>query len=596
MSDRPASNPIPSDPAEVARQFEAFTKQGQEIFQTFMQHQLSGTRTKPFDHAAIGKAFWEWNRKLMADPSTFFAAQQRYWEDSAKLFHATGQRLAGKQADPVISPEKGDRRFKDAAWNEEVVFDHLKQSYLLSARFAHALVDGVDDLDERTREKVDFYTRRYIESVSPSNFAATHPAVIRKTRESGGKNLIKGFGNLLRDLERGEGELKITMTDHEAFRLGENLAYTPGSVIFENEMMQLIQYDPSTETVHERPLLIVPPWINKYYVLDLKAENSMVKWLVDQGYTVFLISWVNPGAELAGKGFEDYMLEGPIAAMDAIERAIGQRQVNIAGYCIGGTLTAATLAYLAARGRERIASATLMACMIDFTDPGELSVFIDDEQLATLKAAVNRRGYLSGDDMAGVWSLMRANDLIWSHVVNNYLLAEEAIPFDMVYWFQDSTRLPAKMITWYLENVYHKNLLVKPGGLSLDGTPIDLSEITTPLYFLSTEEDHICPWESTYHGAGTFKGTVTFVLGGSGHNAGVVNPPTKSKYGYRTNDRRPTDPMAWLADAEHHDGSWWPHWSEWLAKHSAERVAARRPADGGLSIIEPAPGRYVKMS
>ena len=594
MADR--NSPTTPSPDGMTRPFEAFTNQTQEIFQAFMKHQLSGTRAKPFDHAAIGKAFWEWNRKLMADPSTFFAAQQRYWEDSAKLFQATQQRLVGKQADAVISPEKGDRRFKDAAWNEEIVFDHLKQSYLLSARFAHALVDGVDDLDERTREKVDFYTRRYIESISPSNFASTNPAVVRKTKETGGQNLVKGFEHLLRDLERGEGELKITMTDPEAFKVGENLAYTPGSVIFENELMQLIQYDPSTETVHERPLLIIPPWINKYYILDLKAQNSMIKWLVDQGHTVFLTSWVNPGAELAGKGFEDYMLEGPIAAMGAIERAIGQSQVNIAGYCIGGTLTAATLAYLAATNRERVTSATLMACMIDFTDPGELSVFIDDEQLATLKKVVDRRGYLSGQDMAGVFSLMRANDLIWSHVVNNYLLADTSMPFDMVYWFQDSTRLPAKMITWYLENVYHKNLLVKPGGLSLNGTPIDLSKVTTPLYFLSTEEDHICPWESTYHGAAAFKGPVTFVLGGSGHNAGVVNPPAKGKYGYRTSPKRPEDPKAWLSDARHHDGSWWPHWSDWLAKHSTEQVAARHPADGGLAIIEPAPGRYVKVN
>jgi len=596
MTERPSHTPITPSPAEMARKFEEFTKKSEEIFWAFMERYRDGGGAKPFDPAAIGNAFWEWNQKLLADPTVFFKAQRQYWEDSAKLFRATQAKLAGEAGDTVIAPDKGDRRFRDPSWNDEVVFDHLKQSYLLSARFVHALVSEVRDLDDQTREKVDFYTRRYIESVAPTNFAATNPEVIRKTRETGGQNLIDGFENLLRDLERGQGELKITMSDREAFTVGENLAYTPGAVVFENDLMQLIQYNPSTEAVHERPLLIVPPWINKYYALDLKSDNSMVKWLVDQGYTVFLISWVNPGADLAHKGFDDYMLEGPIAAVDAIEKATGQKQVNVAGYCIGGTLTATTIAYLTATGDKRIASATLMACMTDFSDAGELSVFIDDDQLAALKAVVDRRGYLSGDDMAGVVSLLRANDLIWSHVVNNYLLGKTPMPFDMVYWFQDSTRLPGKMITWYLENIYHKNLLVKPGGVSLAGTPIDLSKIKTPLYFLSAEEDHICPWESTYNGAKTFEGPVTFVLGGSGHNAGVVNPPAKGKYGYRTNPKRPDDAHTWLEGASQHDGSWWPHWSEWLAKRSGKQVAARRPGEGELAIIEPAPGRYVMVS
>lgn len=596
MTERPSHTPISPSPAEMVRKFEEFGKKLEEIYRAFMERQLEGNSAKPFDPIAIGKAFCEWNQKLWADPTTIFEAQRQYWEDSFKLFSATHAQMVGEAGDTVTEPDKNDRRFRDPSWSEEVVFNHLKQSYLLSARFVQTLVSDVRDLDDQTRKKVDFYTRRYIESVAPTNFAITNPEVIRKTRETGGQNLLDGFENLLRDLERGQGELKITMTDREAFTIGENLAYTPGAVVFENDLMQLLQYNPSTETVHELPLLIVPPWINKYYVLDLKANNSMVKWLVDQGYTVFLISWVNPGPELALKGFDDYLLEGPIAAMDAIEKATGQRQVNLAGYCIGGTLTATTLAYLTAKNDQRIASATLMACMTDFTDAGELSVFIDDEQLAALKEVVDRRGYLSGDDMAGVFSLLRANDLIWSHVVNNYLLAKTQLPFDMVYWFQDSTRLPAKMISWYLENAYQKNLLIKPGGVSIAGTQIDLSVVKAPLYFFSTEEDHICPWKSTYHGARIFEGPVTFVLGGSGHNAGVVNPPAIGKYGYRTNSKRPDDAHAWLEGASQHDGSWWPHWSDWLAKKSGKQVAPRCPGDGELAIIEPAPGHYVKVT
>ncbi len=590
MSDKTEA-PVTPDMAELGRQLEDFTRRSQEIYQQFLSSTGKDSAFAAFDASAISKAFETWQQTLMANPDTVLKAQQAYWEASSKLWQATADRLDGKDAEPVVQPEKGDRRFRDAAWSDEVVFDHLKQSYLLFSNYIHGLVDATDGLDDKTQQTVNFYIRRYVESLSPGNFANTNPAVLRKTRETGGQNLIDGFENMLRDLERGGGQLKITMTDQDAFELGKNLAYTPGTVIFENDLMQLIQYAPATEQVYKKPLLFVPPWINKYYVLDLNEQNSMVKWVVDQGYTVFLISWVNPDEKLSHKTFESYMLEGPMAALEAIRDATGEASVNACGYCIGGTLLAVTLAYMKARGDRRIAAATLMACMTDFEDAGELSVFIDDDQLAALKKTVDERGYLSGEEMAGVFSLMRANDLIWNHVINNYLLAETAVPFDMVYWFQDSTRLPAAMITWYLDVTYNRNLLGKPNGVSLDDTPIDMAKVDTPLYFLSTEEDHICPWDATYRGAIRFAGRAEFVLGGSGHNAGVVNPPAKNKYGFRTNARKPADAEAWLETATRNEGSWWPHWHGWLSKKSGKKVAARPVAKG----IEPAPGRYVKV-
>ncbi len=595
MTDAKPESPVTPDPAEMQRQFEAFAQKSQEIYMAFLARNPSQDMAAAFDGTSIGQAFQDWQQNLMANPNAIADAQKAYWDATAKLWQATSDRMAGKPAEPVIEPDKGDRRFRDAAWTDEVVFDYMKQSYLLYAQYTHALVSGADGLDDKTRDKVDFYARRYVEALAPGNFASTNPTVLRKARETGGQNLIDGFDNLLRDLERGDGQLKITMSDQDAFELGRNLAYTPGSVIYQNDMMQLIQYAPATETVYKKPLLIVPPWINKYYVLDLTDQNSMVKWAVDQGYTVFLISWVNPDADLAHKGFENYMLEGPLAALDAIEAATGEKSVNATGYCIGGTLLAVTLAYMKAKKDKRISSATLMACMTDFEDAGELSVFVDDEQLAALKKSTDRKGYLSGDEMAGVFSLMRANDLIWNHVINNYLLAEDSMPFDMVYWFQDSTRLPAGMISWYLDVTYNRNLLGKPGGVELDGTSIDITSIKTPLYFLSTEEDHICPWKATYEGARRINAPMTFVLGGSGHNAGVVNPPTRTKYGYRTNAAMPDTADAWSETAEQHEGSWWPHWARWLGAKSGKQVPARQPGSGETAIIEPAPGSYVKV-
>ncbi|MEM8812466.1 MAG: class I poly(R)-hydroxyalkanoic acid synthase [Pseudomonadota bacterium] len=585
-----------ADPATFAEEFQAFVEQNRRIYKAFCERNEAGEMMLGYNPFTIAKSFWEWNARLSTDPAFLAEAQSAYWRDIAMLTEATTMRAFGKEASPVVEPAPGDRRFKDAAWNEELVFDHLKQSYLIYSRFVQSLVEKNVGVDGRTSKLVSFYSRRFIESASPTNFASTNPAVIRKTRETGGKNLVDGFKNMLRDLERGEGRLKITMTDPDAFELGRNLAYTEGAVIFENELMQLIEYKPTTETVFARPLVIVPPWINKYYALDLTAEKSLIKWLVDQGFSVFLISWVNPGRELARTGFGDYMIDGLLKAIDVSCEVTGAKDINVAGYCIGGTLTAATLAYLAATGDRRVHAATLIACMTDFEEAGELSVFIDDEQLETLLTVVDDRGYHMGEEMAGVFSLMRANDLIWSHVVSNYLLAEDSPPFDLVYWFQDSTRLPATMIAWYLTNLYKDNLLSKPEALVLEGVPLDLSTVKTPIYMISFEEDHICPWDSTYKGTQLFGGETDFVLGGSGHNAGVVNPPTKKKYGFRTGEVLPASSDDWLAGATRHEGSWWPHWQDWLSARSGEKVSPKKtPGSHLYKMLEPAPGRYVRQ-
>ena len=585
-----------ADHAEMARQAAQVARRTQAIFTGFMKRQAKGDVPPGFDPAAISRAFWDWNAKLMQDPQALMKANAAYWTQMSHLFGASGKRLAGGQEEPVAAPGRGDQRFRHAAWSDDMVFDHIKQAYLIYADYAQALAEQAEGLDPHTKEMVKFYTRRGIEAISPSNFAHSNPEVIEKAKETNGMSLVEGFSNLLRDLERGQGQLKITMTDQEAFEVGKNLATTEGSVVFENDLMQLIQYAPSTESVHARPLLIVPPWINKYYALDLTPEKSMVKWLVDQGHTVFLISWVNPDRDLAGKGFDDYMFEGPLEAIAVIRQITGAKDVNVAAYCIGGTLVATMLAYLAAKGDPSVHSGTLMACMTDFEEPGDLGVFVDDTQLDTLRRAVEARGYHSGEEMSSVFSLMRANDLIWGHVVNNYLLAKQSLPFDMVYWFQDSTRLPPKMILWYLDTYYNKNLLREAGAVEIGGEKLDLSKIDAPLYFMSAEEDHICPWTSTYKGAQNFTAEKVFVLGGSGHNAGVVNPPNKVKYGFRTNDMEERDAADWYEGAELQEGSWWPHWNAWLeTQNGREMVKARAPGSKKYRPLEAAPGRYVKV-
>ena len=584
------------DVSEVARQVTEVAEKSQQLAQAFWSRQMdeaSGEEFQLVDPTSVTKAFAEFGMALLSDPAKLLAAQSAFMQQSIALWDATLRRMQGEEVEPLVQPERGDRRFKDPAWAEDLVSDYLKQSYLLTSRWVQGLSHDVKGLDPKAQEKVEFYTRQFVSATSPSNFALTNPQVMRKAKESGGENLVKGLKNLIGDLEKGKGRLKISMTDAEAFEVGKNLAVTPGKVIYQNDLMQLIQYAPSTETVHKRPLLLVPPWINKFYVMDLQPKNSLIKWIVDQGHTLFVVSWVNPTKELSHKRFEDYMLEGPLAALDAIEAATGEREVNTLGFCIGGMLMVATLAYLAAKGDKRVTAATFLATMVDLQDTGEVSVFVDEEQLESIERHTAEKGYLEGHHMADMFSMMRENDLIWSFVVNNYLMGREPMPFDLLYWNSDSTRLPAQMLLDYLRNVYIENGLIKPGHMRLDGVPIDIGKIKTPSYFLATKEDHIAPWRSSYPATQAFSGPVKFVLGGSGHIAGVINPPSANKYCYWTNTKTPGAADDWLASAERHEGSWWGNWGKWLARKAGKKVPARKPGDGKLKPLEDAPGSYV---
>jgi len=454
---------------------------------------------------------------------------------------------------------------------------------------------SVEGLSDTAKKKVDFFTRQYIDALAPSNFALTNPEVFRETIASGGQNLVRGLNNLLDDIERGNGQLRISMTDTKAFELGVNIATTPGKVVFQNDLMQLIQYEPSTKKAWKRPLLIIPPWINKYYILDLREKNSFIRWAVGEGMTVFVISWVNPDERLADKDFEDYLTDGPLAALDAIEDATGEDDANVIGYCLGGTLLAATLGWLAAKKQKRIASATFMTALIDFTAAGELEVFIDEDQISSLEKKMAKRGYLEGSEMANTFNLLRANDLIWSFVINNYLLGRDPFPFDLLHWNCDSTRMPARMHSFYLRNMYLNNRLREPGALTLAGVPIELAKVNVPTYFVSAIEDHIAPWKTTFAGPDLLKGKARFVLSGSGHIAGMINPPSANKYGYWTNDKLADSADEWFAGARQHEGSWWTDWRRWIEPYLEREVPARVPGKGKLPVIEAAPGSYARL-
>ena len=584
-----------ADPGELARAMASVAERSQRIVSDFLARQAEDVTAGRLDPLNIGEAFLEMTASLMTDPAHLVEAQINLWRDYMNLWQNSARRLLGETVTPVIEAESGDRRFKDEMWEESELFDYIKQSYLLTARWIQGVAANVKGLDTHTAKKVDFYTRQFVDAMAPSNFLLTNPEVLRATIESGGENLIKGLKNLLSDLERGKGSLAISMTDVHAFKIGENIATTPGKVVFQTDLMQLIQYSPTTEKVFKRPLLIVPPWINKYYILDLRQKNSFVRWAVEQGHTVFMVSWVNPDERLAVKTFEDYMREGTLAALDAVNKATGESEVNIIGYCLGGTLTACTLSYLEAKGDRRVVSATFFATLTDFKEAGDLGVFIDDEQLRFLEDKMQQHGYLDGSEMATTFNMLRANDLIWSFVVNNYLLGKDPFPFDLLYWNSDSTRMPAAMHSFYLRKMYLENKLVEPGGINLAGVPIDLGRIKLPVYMISTREDHIAPWKSTYALTQNVAGPVRFVLAASGHIAGIVNPPEAHKYNYWTNGKHPADPEAWLAAATAHAGSWWPDWGAWVAKFGGPKVAPRIPGKSGLKALEDAPGSYVQV-
>jgi polyhydroxyalkanoate synthase len=537
------------------------------------------------------KLLGEIARHWLSEPGKLAAAQSELLKSYAEVWSRSVRRFLGEEVEPVIEPVPGDNRFKDPDWSNGF-FDFCKQVYLITARWAEDLTGDTEGVDEQTRKRALFYLEQVLSALSPSNFALTNPEVVRTTLASNAENLVQGMAHLAHDLEHSKDLLRISQTDLSAFEVGKNLAITLSKIILQNDLIQLIQYGPGTSEVYERPLLIVPPWINKYYILDLVPEKSFVKWAVNQGFTVFMISWVNPDARLAEKTFEDYMHEGILAALDAVGHQTGQHQINALGYCVGGTLLAVTLAYKSGKKDDRIASATFLTAQVDFSGAGDLLVFIDDAQLKALEEMMSEQGYLDGSRMAAVFNMLRPRDLIWPYVVNNYLLGKKPFPFDLLYWNSDSTRLPAANHAFYLREFYQLNRLSK-GEMQLGGVRLDLSRVTIPIYQLCTKEDHIAPASSVFLGSKLFGGPVRFVLAGSGHIAGVVNPPAKKKYQFWTGV--PAASLTeWMAKAAEMPGSWWPDWAPWVAGQSGGKVPKRDPSTGPLPPIDDAPGSYVR--
>ncbi|WP_439492712.1 class I poly(R)-hydroxyalkanoic acid synthase [Bosea sp. (in: a-proteobacteria)] len=530
--------------------------------------------------------------KWVSDPRKIIEAQAALTGDFLTLWSTMLKRAGGEEAKPVIEPDKRDGRFADPDWSAHPMFDFVKQAYLIGTRWAESMVDRAEDLDPHTREKARFYVKQIASALSPSNFVATNPELLRETLQQNGENLVRGMKMLAEDIEAGRGELKIRQSDPGAFKIGVNIAATPGKVVYRNDIMELIQYAPATETVLKRPLLIVPPWINKFYILDLNAEKSFIRWAVAQGLTVFCISWVNPDERHATKDFESYMREGVFAALDAIEQATGEKKVSAIGYCVGGTLLGVTLAYMAAVGDKRIDAATFFTTQVDFSQAGELSVFVDEEQIRAVEEQMTKSGYLDGARMAGAFNMLRPNDLIWSYAVNNYLKGKAPTPFDLLYWNSDSTRMPAANHSFYLRNCYLENKLSK-GEMVIGGQRLDLKKVTIPIYNLATREDHIAPARSVFTGSQCFGGPVDYIVAGSGHIAGVVNPPGKVKYQYWTGGPPRGSYDDWIGAAQEHPGSWWPHWFSWIEAQAPRRVKARVPGSGKLPALADAPGTYV---
>ncbi len=530
----------------------------------------------------------------LSDPQRAIELQASLGRAYLDLWAGAVKRMAGEAAEPVVAPDFKDKRFADPEWSQNQFFDFLKQAYLLTAQWGERLVKNADGIDAHTKAKAAFYVKQITNAISPSNFVLTNPELLRETMSSNAGNLVRGMHMLTEDIKAGHGNLKISQSDPANFEVGRNLALTPGKVVFQNDLMQLIQYQAATKDVLKVPLLIVPPWINKFYILDLTPEKSFIKWCVDQGITVFVVSWVNPDEKLAAKSFEQYMREGVLAALDAIETATGEKKVDAIGYCVGGTLLSITLAYLAAKKQDRVRSATLFAAQVDFTYAGDLMVFVDDERIRQLEAHMKEQGYLEASSMANAFNMLRSNDLIWPYIVNNYMRGKKPLPFDILYWNSDATRMPAANHSYYLRNCYLDNALTK-GAMKIGGETLDLHKVTVPIYNLATREDHIAPAKSVLFGSQYFGGPVKYVLAGSGHIAGVVNPPGRAKYQYWTGGKPDGDLDAWLKQAVEHRGSWWPDWLEWLVRQDDQTVPAREIGGGKLKPIEDAPGSYVKV-
>jgi polyhydroxyalkanoate synthase len=531
----------------------------------------------------------------LSDPQRSIELQTSLGRAYLDLWATTVKRMAGEPAAPVVTPDPKDKRFADPEWSQNQFFDFLKQAYLLTVQWGERLVKDATGVDERTRHKAEFYVRQIANAIAPSNFLLTNPELLRETLESNAENLVRGMHMLSEDIKAGHGHLKIRQSDPSMYEVGRNLAVTPGKVVYQNDLMQLIQYEATTAEVLKVPLLIVPPWINKFYILDLMPEKSFVKWCVDNGITVFVISWVNPDAKLAEKSFEQYMRDGVLTALDKVEELTGERKVNTIGYCVGGTLLSITLAYLATNKDDRVLSATFFAAQVDFTYAGDLLVFVDEERIKQLEAHMNEQGYLEAARMATTFNMLRSNDLVWPYIVNNYLRGKMPFAFDILFWNSDATRMPAANHSFYLRNFYLDNKLTK-GDLEIGGVRLDLRKVTMPIYNLATREDHIAPPKSVLYGSRFFGGPVKFVLAGSGHIAGVINPPSKPKYQYWTGaEPGGTDVDKWLESADEHPGSWWPDWLEWLKAQDAVTVPARPIGNDKFKAIEDAPGSYVKV-
>jgi polyhydroxyalkanoate synthase len=543
--------------------------------------------------ADIVKTFSRVTEYWLSDPARALEAQTRLFAGYMTVWTNSLKRAAGEDVENDIQPEKGDKRFQDPEWGRNAFFDFLKKTYLVTSRWASDLVEKADGLDEHTRHKASFYMKQFSNAISPSNFLLTNPELYRETAGSNGENLVRGMKMLAEDIAAGQGRLRLRQTDHTSFEIGRNIAITPGKVVSRTEVAEILQYEPATDKVLKRPLLICPPWINKYYILDLNPKKSFIRWAVEQGHTVFVISWVNPDERHGMKSWDAYIREGLQHALDVVEEITGETEVNAIGYCVGGTLLAAGLSLLAQEGDNRVSSATFFATQVDFTHAGDLMVYVDEDQIKALERAMGEKGYLEGTRMATAFNLLRSGDLIWPYVVNNYMRGKEPLPFDLLYWNADATRMPAANHSFYLRNCYLENRLTK-GAMEISGRLLSLSDLKMPVYNLSTREDHIAPARSVFVGCQHFGGPVEFVMAGSGHIAGVVNHPSQNKYQYWTDGPPEGAFEDWVAGAKEHPGSWWPHWQAWIEDKDGTKVPARRPGERG-EILGDAPGTYVKV-
>jgi polyhydroxyalkanoate synthase len=552
------------------------------------------------DHVAepvvdMVKTFSKLSEYWLSDPQRALEAQTRLFAGYMTVWANAIQRTsnAAQETEDAVKPERGDKRFLDPEWGRNAFFDFLKQAYLVTSRWAADLVEHAEGLDEHTRHKASFYVKQVSNAISPSNFILTNPELFRETVASNGENLVRGMKMLAEDIAAGKGDLKLRQADYSPFEIGRNIATTPGKVVGRSDVAEIIQYDPATETVLKRPLLICPPWINKFYILDLNPQKSFIRWAIEQGHTVFVISWINPDERHGAKGWEAYIREGLQYGLDTVEKATGERDVNAIGYCVGGTLLAAALALLAREGDDRIKSATFFTTQVDFTHAGDLKVFVDEDQVAAVEKSMNEKGYLDGTKMATAFNMLRSGDLIWPYVVNNYMRGKDPLPFDLLYWNADSTRMAAANHSFYLRNCYLDNTLSQ-GKMELAGHTISLGDITIPVYNLASKEDHIAPALSVFLGSKYFGGNVEYVMAGSGHIAGVVNPPASNKYQYWTGGTPTGDFGQWVAKATEHPGSWWPHWQNWIEARDNTRVPARKPGNH-MKTLGDAPGTYVKV-